>query len=176
MKTYIPFEGFYNSFIGSMIDDLMVDQDTGKELGMSMSLDAVARLYAQAYSNLLSVGDSYSQGIGFDANLTFISLYSPREYNFSTDRILCDIPESIVKTIYNSVKFATLDKVIKDRHSSRSGFVSLYSNSISDWIAKGVLNWDENQLETLLIAYMVDAGFSEDWQLNLAYDIQPFIF
>jgi len=176
MKVFIPFEGFYNSYLGSMVDDLVVDQDTGEELGMSMSLDAIARVYAQTYSSLLSVGDSYGKGIGFDADLTFIILYSPVEYNHSTDRILCDIPESTVKAICHAVTFATLDKVIKDRHSSRDGFVSFYSDSIGDWINQGALNFDENQLETLMIAYMIDAGFSEDWQLDIAYHIQPLIF
>ncbi len=167
MKAFIPFEGFYNSYLGSMIDEI---ED------MELSRYSVAKIYAQAYSRMLSVGDSGGAGIGFDAGLEFVRLQSPREYNSTTDRILCEIPVGTISAIYYSVKVSTLDKVIKDRHSSRDGFVSFYSDSIGDWINQGALNFDENQLETLLIAYMVDAGFSEDWQLDIAHDIIPCIY
>jgi len=167
MKAFVPFEGFYNSYLGSLID----------EMGdMELSRDPVARIYAQAYSRMLSVGDSGCAGIGFDAGLEFVRLQSPREYNFSTDRILCDIPVKTISAIYKKVTFATLDKVIKDRHSSRDGFVSFYSDSIGDWVNQGFLKWDDNQLEALLIAYMIDAGFSDDWQLDIAHDIIPCIY
>jgi len=167
MKTFIPFEGFYDSYIGSMIDEI---ED------MELSRYSVAKIYANRFSRILSVGDSGGAGIGFDACLTFVKLQSPREYNYLTDRILCEIPVQTIASIYNRVTFATLDKVIKDRHTTRDGFVSFYSDSIGDWINQGALNFDENQLETLLIAYMIDAGFSEDWQLDIAYHIQPLIF
>ncbi len=167
MKAFIPFEGFYNSYLGSLIDEIEE---------MELTRDSVARLYAQAYSRMLSVGDSGGAGIGFDAGLVFIILFSPVEYNFTTDRILCEIPVETLEAIYKKVTFATLAKVIKDRHSSRDCFVSFYSDSISDWVNQGFLKWDENQLETLLIAYMIDAGFSEDWQLDIAHDIIHCIF
>ncbi len=167
MKAFIPFKGFYNSYLGSMVEEI---ED------MELSLYSVAKIYANRFSRILSVGDSGGAGIGFDAGLTFVRLQSTREYNFSTDRILCEIPVETISAIYYSVKVSTLDKVIKDRHTTRDGFVSFYSDSIGDWINQGALNFDENQLETLMIAYMIDAGFSEDWQLDIAYHIQPLIF
>jgi hypothetical protein len=42
--------------------------------------------------------------------------------------------------------------VIKERHTSRDGFISFYSNNFDDWV-KPLSKYDHNELGTLLTAY-----------------------
>lgn len=95
--------------------------------------------------------------------LTWAAMESPREYNFSTDRIFANIPASIIRklwTISKEDEHATLSHVAERRHTSRDGFISGYRN---DWRQWGKLaDWDHNQLMTLLIAACEARGF--DWE------------
>ncbi len=49
---------------------------------------------------------------------------------------------------------ATLAQVIKERFTSRDGFLSGYRNELDSWLAKPLRDWDHNELGTLLIAAM----------------------
>lgn len=94
---------------------------------------------------------------------TFADMTSPREYNFQTDRIFVNVPVSVVRKLWTMSKadqHKTLSRVAKERHSSRSGFISFYESDWRDWGT--VATWDYNQLETLLIVCCEIVGF--DWQ------------
>ena len=91
----------------------------------------------------------------------FESLESPREYNFSTDRIFVDIPADEVRRMLAAVDPETLAQVAKDRHTTRSGFISFYSPWVGDW--GPVDDWDCNQIGTLVIAFVDDD--ERDWQI-----------
>lgn len=55
---------------------------------------------------------------------------------------------------------ASLDQAARDRHMSRSGFISFYS---ADWRSWGeVEGWDHNQLQTLIEAYVQDTRSEPD--------------
>lgn len=95
--------------------------------------------------------------------LTFGAMDSPREYNFTTDRVFANIPASVIRKMWSISKeddHATLTRVADDRHTSYDGFISHYR---ADWTTWGaVMRWDHNQLETLLRAACEVRGF--DWQ------------
>jgi hypothetical protein len=173
MIICLPFAGFYESVHDRQLDDAQErdaehlsskDNDSYLEaVGMdesdlnevlfemadwSNAHDVYARSYVAAFSGYVK------QETGFDVGLEFESMESPREYNFGTDRIFSYIPVSVVEMMKAAVTLGNLAEVIAERHTSRSGFCSFYSNNIEAWNEKPLNEWDFNELETLLIAWM----------------------
>lgn len=105
--------------------------------------------------------------------LTWGAMESPREYNFTTDRLFANVPVSVVRKLWAISKadsHETLTRVASDRHSSRSGFISFYASNWRDW--GPVSDWDHNQLETLLRAACELSGMDcDDSDLDLYYQV-----
>ena len=99
------------------------------------------------------------------ARISFESMDSPREYNFTTDRVYANIPLLVMRLFLRQSKaegYATLNEVIGERHTSRDGFRSFYSNRIADWLDKPLTDWDHNELGSLLVAGMKLNGLDTD--------------
>ena len=75
--------------------------------------------YCKAFLNRL--------GEELDINLSFISLDSPREYNFTTDKIFCSISKEDFNTLLDDYDNKELFNYIEEQSKSRSGFTSFYS-------------------------------------------------
>ena len=132
IKTTINFGGFYNSIHDDNIEwacESYFSDDNGN-CNWDIILDNVdfkklRGVYIDLYCDLFS--DWLKENYKVDIKFKNISLSSPREYNFETDKILCDIDimenESLIKTM--KAKPAFLDWV-KDRTQSKSGFISFY--------------------------------------------------
>ena len=132
VKTTINFGGFYNSIHDDNIEwaceSYFTDDDGNCDWDIildSVDFKKIRGVYIDLYCDLFSdwLKENYNLAIKFKN----ISLSSPREYNFETDKILCDINqvenESLINAMY--AKPAFLDWV-KDRTKSRSGFISFY--------------------------------------------------
>lgn len=75
----------------------------------------------------------------FKVDIKFEGLYSPKHYNYSNDQINVeyDFDDSVV--IPEIINYLELEKEafkkwVKERHSSRSGYMSLISNDSTEWI------------------------------------------
>ena len=75
--------------------------------------------YCNAYLNKLSEE--------LEINLTFIELNSPREYNFTTDKIVCSISNKDFKSLLDAYDTKELFNYIEEHSKSRDGFSSFYS-------------------------------------------------
>ena len=62
-----------------------------------------------------------------EINLKFIQLDSPREYNFTTDKIFCSISDKDFSTLLSVYDTKELFNYIEENSKSRSGFSSFYS-------------------------------------------------
>lgn len=96
---------------------------------------------------------------------TFESMDSPREYNFTTDRLYAEIPLGMMYLLFRKSRaenHATLAAVIAERFTSCDGFISHYSRHLADWMEKPLADWDHNELGTLLIAAMRMSGIDPD--------------
>ena len=145
MLTTIPFSGFYGSLHDSMIDDgiaQILSDDHGDYNDVLM--DAVCEKcdfrnvhleYAKGYADSF-VEEFNIKGMEFD------NLESPREYNFTTDRIFVKIPLSECERIFREVNIDLLVQEVKDTFTSCSGFVSYYSIDLVDW-GDGLMEWDQ---------------------------------
>lgn len=95
--------------------------------------------------------------------MVFSTMTSPREYNFETDRLFVDVSRAFIGRLWKMSKaegHATLRRFIRDRFTSRSGFISHYRNRLEDWPAD-LADWDYNQLGTLLLACLDLSGFDD---------------
>ena len=125
----------------------------------SIAYRKIAHAYCDAFAYALK------EELGLDVPLAFESLTSPREYNFETDRLWADIPLSAVRRLFALSKadgHAKLSAYLADHCTSRSGFISHYSNAVSVWLAKPVTDWDHNELCALLCAGIAIKGDAVD--------------
>jgi hypothetical protein len=164
LESTIPFDGFYESFISADIEhqigqqiewdsdtfDLNEDEqqilwDSYLSVNRSYFYNQIAEDYTNFYIDALN-----ERLEGFTLKATYKFFTSPREYNFSTDRIFIEIEENhvidFIKYIIKNYK-KELEKKIEDRFTSRSGFSSFYKNSIDLW-PKDYSEWDHNQIGT----------------------------
>lgn len=146
MLATIPFSGFYESV---HLDALEREGENYPGADWRKVFLGYAKAYATGYLHAACI-------VG-----EFESLESPREYNFSTDRIFVDIPADEVRRMLAAVDPETLAQVAKARHATRSGFISFYSPLVGDW--GPVDDWDCNQIETLIIAFVDDD--ERDWKI-----------
>lgn len=156
MSTTIPFSGFYYSIHDSELDQAL-NQIFSDESGdpyetlVSKAFDlvdwgATHREYAKVYSQ------KFAQEFELKT-LTFDELVCPKYYNFETDRIFCHIELSEILKMFQSVDLEALDKLIQEKFTSRSGFISHYRNALEEW-PTDLAEWDHNQVGTLLEAYI----------------------
>lgn len=164
----IPFSGFYQSVHDGAIEQAIIfEQDNDIDFDESkVSYPHAFKQYANDYTNLLS------NEIGIP--LSFVKLTSPREYNFSTDVITVTIDEKEVEKMINEADKVILNQIILDNCTSHSGFVSLTSNNIDDWLKTPVTDLEPCQIELIIQAY-IDTKFEdghEDLENSISDDMQ----
>ena len=164
LESTIPFDGFYNSYFSSDIEnqigqqiewdadiyDLNEDEeqilrDNYLSVNRSSFYNEIAEHYTDLYIDALN-----ERLQGFTLKAKFNLLTSPKEYNFETDRIFIDIERDhaidFIKYIIKNYK-KELENKIKERFTSRSGFWSHYKNGLDLW-TKDYSEWDHNQIGT----------------------------
>lgn len=179
MKIYeaiLPFSGFYNSIHDAQLDqalEYMTNDDSCHEINKKLSelaFDSIdwkqthllyAKYYTHEFADLFGL---YS--------ITFKNLLSPKYYNFETDRILTDISHIDVDHVLKNINMDQLRKCIKDRFTSRDGFISHYPNTLEAW--GSVQEWDHNQIGTLLTVYANQENSDFEYTLLDRLDDKPF--
>ena len=152
------YESIHNSYFESEEDYIL--EDTGKPWDeVDFTYDFIG--YSQAYVNQVN------RILGL--NLKFKELISPREYNFTTDKIICYISQKDIKKIAEYRFSDTMRELVKDRFTSRSGFISFYSHNLDEWNSKELKEWDSVELGTLLDVYIKELGNEDiDYQCFVA--------
>ena len=171
----IPFAGFYGSKYSGELDavqERFVEYEVEKNPGLNPDIPNEALWhcadYGKAYDHIArAYGDQFNQYIldeyELDLDLKFESMQSPKFYNFETDRIFCEISEENVRKLREAVSDPALRHAIKERFTSRSGFISSYPNHLNAWNPNPLL-WDHNELGTLLVA-LLDDDEGWDWKI-----------
>lgn len=156
MKTIIiPFDGFYESITASLLELDIELENSGIDPNQPLIVDYeladgcfcnVAKKWADIYKDWLK----NEHGLTLES-LTFERLESPREYNFTTDRIFCYISDDDIVKLHKWALSVFVDhSVIQDRFSSKDGFHSFYDDFVHEWRTKPVLEWDYNELAVLM--------------------------
>lgn len=107
--------------------------------------------------------ETFNEYTELKIELKYKTMESPKEYNFETDRLFCNISEQHIKELYEHAAGnpLLLNEAITERFTSCSGFISSYSNVMQEWLQKPVADYDHNELATLLIA-SIKQEVSED--------------
>lgn len=164
--TAIPFSGFYHSLHDSELDtalERMFEVDgTGNTINqdlLAMAQDCVDwREVHKAYAAEYAECFAHEFGI---TGMVFESLKSPREYNFETDRIYCEIPAQTITRMLAETPPETLDAVAGEMFTSRSGFISFYTPDVGAW--GELTTWDHNQRLALVTAYVLHRRDGEEF-------------
>jgi hypothetical protein len=154
MITTIPFSGFYCTLHDSALDDAIeqmfstdgcvVNNGLVDRAQFECEWGDVRQAYAKEYA------EQFSRE--FNIDLTFESMESPKYYNFTTDRIFCNISESELNRVFDETPEDVLERVAADMFTSRDGFSSFYPNDPCEW---GTIDrWDHNQIGCLIAAYV----------------------
>lgn len=175
MEARIPFSGFYDSMWSSEVDSeeeryfehlkeehSLTDDDMG-ELHEWMWRHAQYRLsylhIAQEYVSPFQ--DFINEGLGLNIKLAYKDMSSPKFYNFETDKIVVEISYEDAIKLARRVGRNALRKAAKDMFTSRSGFISFYSNDPAEW--GRLRGWDWNNMYCLFQA-AVDVIGEEDYE------------
>jgi hypothetical protein len=158
----IPFSGFYNSFHDSALDDAleqafhdyngMLDYEAYNAAYERVNWQSVRQSYAKEYASILSDECALP-------GMTFNRLVSPREYNFDTDHIICDIPADTLADIYARADKTELSALVADRCEARDGFIPFYSDSLDSWGA--FETWESPQIDLLIESWCNEYQDSE---------------
>lgn len=153
IETSIPFCGFYESQASHDLDDAIEqyfqtdDGDVIVELHdkltdivdyRAMMLD-YAQHYAKKWADLCKV------------KCTFAELDSPREYNFTTDRIFCAFDATEMQRMYDECDTVRLIRMAREAFTSCDGFRSFYSPNVADW--GPLATWEGPQYAVLVACY-----------------------
>jgi len=162
MNITINFGGFYESHHGYIIDNAVayeigaIDPDTGEidhdKLYDFNDWDSVAIDYAQQWLEMLNSE--------LDTEFRFISLYRPRQYNFSTDTITAHVEPNDLLKVFKAIKENDLKsdvfRIIRDRTTSCDGYAAFYRYG----------DIFEKENHHFLIEFMIDAlldAFNESY-------------
>lgn len=185
LSTTIPFNGFYSSLWSQELDSIEEreaeymeeresEEGVAKELRLTASEFGEMFYWCANYSKIheesaRTIADAWndlaSEELNFDLGLKFEEMTSPREYNFTTDRIFMSIPRNTVAKLFRmsrAEEHERLRAAIKSRFTSCDGFISHYSNCIGDWLSKPLSSWDHNEIGTLLAAMVGDLNENLD--------------
>ena len=161
MKKYEVLLNFFSGFYESIHDDIfdreeewIIEDNPGHDYDdFRFKYDEVG--YCKKYVSAISSE--------IELKMEFMELTSPREYNFTTDKISVWITTKELKKISSVLESETLSKLIKKRFTSRDGFMSFYSNHILDWKEKKIQDWDCVELGTLLDAWIIENESFDYW-------------
>ena len=133
IKTFLPvFHGFYGSiFEDENLDGEHEHYNLPKNFDLSDFIDWQKRYLnlSKQFCNIIE-----NEMSDFIDSVTFESLYSPREYNFTNDSINCLISpkiDAIKSYIYDNKE--AFCSYLEDRFKSRSGFISFYGYTFEQW-------------------------------------------
>jgi hypothetical protein len=185
--TTIPFSGFYETVHSMAIDDegraplQDAGGDTYEDLvdtadNIPCDYRAIRAQYAQAYADALCT----SIGIPSE-HWMFDELFSPREYNFTTDRIFIKLhPDAFTKlAAYILTSHGGLETFCARcaaNFTSRDGFCSSYDPDHTTWNAPDT--WDHNQVgvlfETLCCTWLFwgdDCADQYEYEQGFAFEL-----
>lgn len=194
MRTItVPFEGFYESSYSGEVNHLEEREAESLEERDREEQPEELRLTASEFGEIFywvtdyracygKIAEAYvdafswyfKDALGIDLQLKFESMSSPREYNFTTDRLFAYIPDDVVEDLFRRSEadgHKSLQAVLKERHTSYDGFISFYSNDLTEWLEKPLDEWDHNELESLMQAALLIAGADKDWREAVLYAV-----
>lgn len=183
MKTIefnIPyFAGFYYSVLdlgeildGQIGDDenhhLMTEQQY-ESINWEKTNKEVATNWVEAFNETFK--DALNE---YGISIKFIEVDSPKYYNYTTDKAVCEatfdkwkLISKLLVDVNNDLEF--FENLLIERHKSLSGFISFYDHNVDTWVNEYIKQIaDDNVIfETFLMFILGDCT---DEILNIEYN------
>ena len=158
VKTYLPlFSGFYGTIWESDESNFCYENDCTYD-------DLIIDYDAYNKDVILGICDFVESNCEFIKSVKLENIYSPKFYNFSNDsaNVTIVIKKREFKKYLNDNKEA-LDKYLRERYTSRDGFMSSYGNSFEAWKEEtdNFKNLDNHYLGSLLQFYFDNEEITE---------------
>lgn len=122
--------------------------------------------YNQWNHSCTNIVEDHLKGLEMVKSIEFIKLHSPRFYNFTNDRIECEIDINVgpVKEYIfeNKDKFA---EYLRDNFKSRDGFSSSYEYDVNFWINKLEYFEDLDHIEVCAVLDFIINNEDSDYNL-----------
>jgi len=141
IKTQLPiFQGFYNTIFEPNEDSTIEDYNDCN--GTDYKFDDFKFDYDEYHNRIAkecinSVEKNLNE-LGFKCSIAFEKIDSPKYYNYRNDSIDIElkITKQVIKKLYSVLKEnkEEFEIYIKENFTSRSGFISFYSNDVDVWL------------------------------------------
>lgn len=157
LSCLVPFAGFFDTWHGQefyySLERMFDIEGNGADYAgplVNRFLDTVNWRAAQtAYAS--DYVSNFANALNFKS-VEFEEMVSPREYNFTTDRLFAKFDADELRVMLSRADVREmLDTVAADMFTSRSGFISFYSPDVETW-PDDLIDWDANQRGALLKA------------------------
>lgn len=180
INVQVPFQGFYETFHDSAIDDELASdfghyEEQGDQEGIKLVENfsmTNKKMVSYAKNYLIYLSGKIESELGIKFNFSNHVVKSPREYNFINDKIFAEMESDVLDRIYRSVMenhVHELTQMIHDELEPASGFIPFYSNDFSTWDAD-IKNWDSVQIEFVLRCYL--NAIDEEWEQDVINDMK----
>lgn len=172
------FEGFYCSQLDLAEyievgegEEYLMDEKQFDEIDWKATNNNVSKFYLEYIKDELK--DFFNE-IGI-INLDFVKVDSPKYYNYSTDKLVCNIEVNKNKflTELQKYSFDVWKKFLKDNFTSYDGFISFYPNDPNEWTELIAEKFDTDNIiiETLLQFYLEQSEEFTEIKENLFTNI-----
>lgn len=165
-KVAIQFGGFYESIHMDNIDSLIecYKNDWTEYNEDNVNYKKTYLNYINSYCSHLS--DYIKSEYTVDMNFKNLELQSPEYYNYSTDKILANIPAKQIKELNSlMIKDALFLEFLKERTKSYDGYISFYTYETA-------INNKDNILIMYVLEYICDK-FNENFYFgDLEFQIE----
>lgn len=184
------FDGFYNSVFDELFEISDNLDNYGDVSKAEYNLINWSETHKQIAAGFISEVESYykkellSFGI---TSLNFVKVDSPKQYNFTTDKLVCEVVFNCY-TFKNTVlefireNYSDFQNFIKENYSSYSGFISFYSNDPQIWLSEYIkkITSDNVIFEgflhfVLIYSIQFDNEYINDKVLNNKHDFLTFL-
>ena len=142
IETFLPvFPGFYNTIFEPFVEP-EIDYINEKRIALGLPEIDFDEIDFDFKTYMIGVGkqccDTIERELKYifpEILIEFQEIKSPKEYNFTNDSINCAITINIDSLMGYLVNHSDeFQKYTHERYTSRSGFVSFYSDGYKDWI------------------------------------------
>jgi len=153
LEVALPFCGFYESALSYEINRELesicnpecgygdIPDEIDNEIDYNKLHQSLAATYVKAFEEWLA------SECDLPIDLEFVEMTSPREYNFSTDRVFVNCSVSDLEKVLSAVK-DEIPGMVRKRFTSGPGFVSFYESDFNLW-SNNLEEWDHNETGTL---------------------------
>nr|WP_317632306.1 hypothetical protein [uncultured Flavobacterium sp.] len=142
VETFLPlFSGFYETLIGSIMNDLETaeidyyNEENNTNLDWDNFKFDFESFKKEAAELMIDRVSEELKNLGFENKIVFQKVISPRYYNYSNDSIDIEIEIDQNKIIqYLNMNETNFQEYLNNNYKDRDGFVNSYSADTQDWI------------------------------------------